>query len=155
MKKLFFSFFQWDQSNWYRWSMWDFEFTDRNLKIKNVNLFSIAIPSIKTLEKECFKNYIFLQSLSILSSVTNIKDNCSEKCASLISITFYYNLSSIGKNCFKNYFSLKSITIPHSVQFIGDGAFENLYQLWSVSLYDGFQSIRSSCFKKLYFFKIN
>jgi hypothetical protein len=68
--------------------MGDFEVSDEKLKIKNANLLSINISSIKTLENECFNNCTFLQSLSISTSVTNIGDNCFEYCASLTTISF-------------------------------------------------------------------
>jgi hypothetical protein len=71
----------------------------------------------------CFPNCRNLQSVqipspvrSIPSPVRSIPQSCSEKCYSLVSITFLEEVESFGEKCFSSCTSLKSIEIPISIK---------------------------------------
>ncbi|WP_301638756.1 leucine-rich repeat domain-containing protein [Xylanibacter brevis] len=72
---------------------------------------------------EAFRDWYFLQSITIPNSVTSIGDYAFAQCEPLQSITIPNSVTSIGDGAFSWCTSLQSITIPNSVTSIGNGAF--------------------------------
>ena len=90
---------------------------------------------------------LFLNSLVIPDSVTNIGDYAFWGCKSLKSLVIPDGVTSIGDCAFYDCESLKSLVIPDSVTSIGKSAFLNCKSLKSLVIPDSVTHIGNGAFK--------
>ena len=90
---------------------------------------------------------LFLKSLVIPDSVTNIGDYAFWGCKSLKSLVIPDGVTSIGDCAFYDCESLKSLVIPDSVTSIGKSAFLNCKSLKSLVIPDSVTHIGNGAFK--------
>lgn len=83
-----------------------------------------------------YTNRTSIQSVNIVSGVTNIGKYAFSGCNSLTSITIPDSVTTIGFYAFYSCKSLTSITIPDNVTIIGDGAFRYCTNLRSIGVSD-------------------
>ena len=89
---------------------------------------------------------LFLKSLVIPDSVTNIGGSAFEDCKSLKSLVIPDSVTSIGHSAFSGCCSLGSIIIPDSVASIGDKAFIGCKSLKSLVIPDSVTRIGNGAF---------
>ena len=94
---------------------------------------SLVIPdSVTNIGDYAFSGCKSLKSLVIPDSVTSIGDHAFEDCESLKSLVIPGSVTSIGESAFIGCESLKSLVIPDSVTRIGNGAFNACSSLKSL-----------------------
>ena len=93
-----------------------------------------------------FIGCLFLKSLVIPDSVTNIGDYAFSGCRSLKSLVIPDSVTSIGDHAFEDCESLKSLVIPDSVTSIGERAFIGCESLKSLVIPDSVTSIGRRAF---------
>ena len=94
---------------------------------------SLVIPdSVTNIGDYAFWGCKSLKSLVIPDGVTSIGDCAFYDCESLKSLVIPDSVTSIGKSVFLNCKSLKSLVIPDSVTHIGNGAFKACSSLKSL-----------------------
>ena len=110
-------------------------------------IISITIPSsVTSLGKECFENCNGLTSIIIPSSVTSLGKRCFSGCSGLISITLPSSVTSLGEYCFEGCSGLTSITLPSSVTSLGEYCFFGCRSLTSITLPSSVTSLGKYCF---------
>ena len=87
-----------------------------------------------------------LTDIVIPNSVTELKDDVFEYCASIKSVTLPSGLTKIGKFAFHSCTELTSISVPNGVITIGYGAFRLCSKLAEVVLPDSLTSLGASAF---------
>ncbi|MGN0483862.1 MAG: leucine-rich repeat protein [Lachnospiraceae bacterium] len=75
-----------------------------------------------------------MKSISIPSSVKELKRQAFTDCPNLIEVQFSEGLITINKNAFLNCTKLEKLTIPKSVSVIGDKAFNNCIRLKEITI---------------------
>ena len=93
-----------------------------------------------------FIGCLFLKSLVLPDSVTNIGDYAFRGCKSLKSLVIPDSVTSIGDHAFEDCESLKSLVIPDSVTSIGERAFIGCESLKSLVIPDSVTSIGRRAF---------
>lgn len=110
-------------------------------------IISITIPSsVTSLGKECFYHCNSLTSITIPSSVTSLGDECFRYCSGLTSITIPSSVTSLGEYCFDGCSSLTSITLPSSVTSLGEYCFFGCRGLTSITIPSYVTSLGKRCF---------
>ena len=119
--------------------------TDAFANCDSVN--SITIPSSVTFIKDrAFYGCKRMTSISIPESVTSIGMSVFHNCRSLGSISIPSSITSITTSMFYGCRSLTSIDIPTGVTAIGEGAFYDCRSLTSVSIPSGVARIGKDAF---------
>ena len=102
------------------------------------SLVSVTIPSsVRDIRWCAFRGCSALISITIPNSVTSIGGCAFDGCSALASITIPNSVTSIGKRAFAGCSSLTSITIPNSVASIGERAFAGCSSLESIVVDSG------------------
>lgn len=110
-------------------------------------LTSMKISGAAYIGAEAFKN-TSITSITIPSTVAEVRAGAFSECADLNSVTFEGNgaLTVIGNLAFANCVSLTSISLPDSVTTIGVSAFASCYELTAVSVGAAIQNIGDEAF---------
>ena len=110
----------------------------------------IIIPSFVTEIAHEMISSSNLESVSLPSSVTSIKENAFENCSVLKSITIPSSITKIGQNAFVNCYNLKKIILSDKITHIPKGVFADCHNLTSVELPNSLFSIEDEAFKNCY-----
>lgn len=101
----------------------------------NSTVTSVVIPSsVTSINKNAFKNFNKLTTVSGMENVTDIDSYAFYNCRALTSVELKDGLRTIGSDCFENCTKLKSINIPNSVEEINGSAFRGCTVLESITL---------------------
>ena len=93
---------------------------------------SILGKEIKNLDKEAFKDCIYLESVVLNSKITTINGSAFEGCENLRNLNIS-NIRTIGKYAFKGCVSLSNLELPN-VMYIEFGGFDGCTNLVSVEM---------------------
>ena len=94
----------------------------------------VVIPSeidglkVTSVRRNAFYNCMFLESVTLPSTVTSIEVGAFSDCPSLASVTLPEGLASIGTGAFSGCLSLADVTLPSTLTSIENGAFCGLAQ---------------------------
>jgi len=108
---------------------------------------SVVVPceykdtSITILSASAFKDCGLLTSISLPSTITDIRNLAFSGCTQLASMEIPSSVTSIGECAFVNCSSLNTIVIPSSVTQLGEEVFWNCTSLVSVVLPDSMTAI--------------
>lgn len=89
---------------------------------------------------------MYLKSIVIPNSVTEIGSYAFNYCSALESITLGNSLTSLGNDAFSSCHSLTRITLPNSLKVIGESAFSSCTALSSITFGKNVESIGIYCF---------
>ena len=101
---------------------------------------------VRMIGEKAFYDCTKVTSVSIPSSVFNIKDNAFSGCSGLTSISIPSSVTKIGTSVFSRCTGLTEIEIPNSVEELGGGAFKNCTSLKTVKLPDAITELNSIMF---------
>jgi len=102
---------------------------------------------VSSIGEGAFERNIYIERVTIPSSVTSIGDSAFEDCRYLESVNIPDGVISIGKWAFAFCDDLESITIPNSVTDIGLGAFRGCSLAGGVQLGNKLKHISEEAFK--------
>lgn len=112
-----------------------------------VFLQQITIPSsVISIGNYAFLRCRSLQQITIPSSVTSIGNRAFSCCESLQQLALPFGITNIGNNTFSHCKSLRKITIPSSVTNIGNDAFNWCESLKEITIPNSVTSIGSGIF---------
>lgn len=111
------------------------------------NMTEITLPTtLKDIGIGAFKSCSSLQSISIPSGVTSIKDMTFEDCSSLVEVSIPNTVTSIGHRAFMLCTNLKELTMPDSVTTIGQSSFAGCKNMTTLSLSTKLTAIADNAF---------
>ena len=87
-----------------------------------------------------------LTSIVFSKNITQIKENCFQKCYSLLSATLPEKITSLPSSLFSSCFALKEVTLPNGVKEIPSSLFENCYALERCDIPEGVVKISANAF---------
>lgn len=87
-----------------------------------------------------------LQSIVFSKNITEIKENCFQKCYSLLSVTLPEKLTALPSSLFFSCFALKEAVLPDGIKEIPSSLFENCYALEKCDIPEGVSQISASAF---------
>lgn len=101
----------------------------------NSTVTSVVIPSsVTSINKNAFKNFNKLTTVSGMENVTDIDSYAFYNCRALTSVELKDGLKTIGSDCFENCTKLVNINIPNSVEKINSSAFRGCTALEAITL---------------------
>jgi len=127
-----------------------FPFWGGNINIPEEVIYKGKTLKVTSIGAWAFKNLDNLTSITIPSTVTNIRIEAFSGCIKLKSLIIPQGVTSIGDRAFENCYDLKTITIPNSIIFIGKYAFGSCEKLTSATIPQGVESIEDGTFSGCY-----
>ncbi len=122
--------------------------TIKSLAFKNrKQLRSIVIPeSVSYMGKSVFQGCEALSSVSLQTTVSELRDATFKDCMSLIEIVIPEGVTQIGKWCFRGCRQLRSVSLPSTLKIIDTAAFQDCESLANLSLPQGLETIKLNAF---------
>ena len=100
-----------------------------------------VLDSITQIGESAFSGCVYLKSFDIPQGITEIKQETFKSCASLVNITVPSHVTTLDDNCFSYCTSLTNITLPDGLQKIDFYAFEGCKSLTNIIIPDSVTEI--------------
>lgn len=87
-----------------------------------------------------------LTSIVFSKNITEIKEDCFQKCYSLLSATLPEKITALPSSLFSSCFALKEVVLPNGIKEIPSSLFENCYALEKCHIPEGVVQISTNAF---------
>jgi len=109
-------------------------------------LYKLENMPILGVDDNAFKDYKYLQAITIADSVSQLGNGVFSGCSALTSVTLGNYVPSIGYNFCKDCVALTSINLPATLTTIGNSAFENCTSLSDIIIPDSVTELGEATF---------